>query len=74
MALVNKLIIKILKLKLVILLEYQIMKTFLQKTMVPNWSEEVFGIKNVKNTVSWTYVISDFKGEEIDWKFYEKEL
>ena len=47
-----------------ILLEYQIMKTFLQKTMVPNWSEEVFGIKNVKNT--WTYVISDFKGEEID--------
>ena len=31
---------------------------------VPNWSEEVFVIKNVKNTVPWTYVISDFKGEK----------
>ena len=28
-----------------------------------NWSEEVFVIKKVKNTVSWTYVISDAKGE-----------
>ena len=25
----------------------------------PNWSEEVFLIKEVKNTVSWTYVIND---------------
>ena len=39
---------------------------------VPNWSEEVFVIKNVKNTVPWTYVISDFKGEEIVGTFYEK--
>ena len=41
---------------------------------VPNWSEEVFVIKNIKNTVPWTYVISDFKGEEIVGTFYEKEL
>ena len=33
-----------------------------------------FVIKNVKNTVPWTYVISDFKGEEIIRTFYEKEL
>ena len=38
-----------------------------------------FGLKkflwsNVKNTVPWTYVISDFKGEEIVGTFYEKEL
>ena len=26
------------------------------------------------NTVPWTYVISDFKGEEIVGTFYEKEL
>ena len=26
-----------------------------------NWSEEAFVIKIVKNTVPWTYVISDFK-------------
>ena len=35
------------------------------KNYVPNWSEEVFVIKNVKNTKTWTYVISDLKGEEI---------
>ena len=45
-----------------------------ESTYVPNWSEEVFVIKNVKNTVPWTYVISDFKGEEIVGTFYEKEL
>ena len=31
-------------------------------------------IKKVKNTVPWTYVISDLKGEEIIRTFYEKEL
>ena len=31
-------------------------------------------MKNVKNTVPWTYVISDLKGEEIIGAFYEKEL
>ena len=29
---------------------------------------------NVKNTVPWTYVISDLKGEEIIWTFYENKL
>ena len=33
-----------------------------------------FVIKTIKNTVSWTYVISDLKGEEIVRTFYEKEL
>ena len=32
---------------------------------MPNWSEEVFVIKKVKNTVPWTYVINDLNGEEI---------
>ena len=31
-------------------------------------------IKNVKNTVPWTYVISDLNGEEIVGTFYGKEL
>ena len=44
------------------------------KGYVPNWSEEVFVIKKVKNTLPWTYVISDIKGEEIVGTFYEKEL
>ena len=38
-----------------------------------NWSEKVLVIKNVKNTVLWTYVINDFNGEEIVGTFYEKE-
>ena len=28
----------------------------------------------IKNTVSWTYVISDHKGDEIVGTFYKKEL
>ena len=60
---------------LVILLEYQNRKVFLEKGYTPNWPEEVFVIKEVKNTVPWTYVIiSDLNREEIVRKFYEKEL
>ena len=44
------------------------------KGYFPNWSEEFSLIKKVKNTVPWTYVISDLKGEEIVRTFYEKEL
>ena len=31
-------------------------------------------IKKVNNTVPWTYVIEDLKGQEIVGKFYKKEL
>ena len=34
------------------------------KICVPNWSEEVFVIKKVKNIVLWTYFINDINGEE----------
>ena len=44
------------------------------KGYMPNWSEEVFIISKIKNTVPWTYVINDFNGEEIIGTFYEKEL
>ena len=47
---------------------------FFAKGSTPNWSEEVFVIKKVKNTVPWTYVINDLNGEEITGTFYEKEL
>ena len=49
-------------------------KSIFAKGYVPNWSEEIFGIKKVKNILPWTYVISDLDGEEIDGAFYEKEL
>ena len=49
-------------------------KNIFTKSFVPNWSEEVFAINKVKNTVPWTYVISDLTGEEIVGTFCEKEL
>ena len=49
-------------------------KNIFAKCYVPNSYEEVFVIKKVKNTVPWTYVISDVKGEEIVGMFCEKEL
>ena len=57
--------IKILNLKLVILLEYQNIKSFFAKIYIPNWSEKVYVIKKFKNTVQSTYAISDFKGKKI---------
>ena len=55
-----------------ILLEYQNAKNFFAKGCTPNWSEEVFMIKKVKNTVLWAYVISDLNGEKFVGTFYEK--
>ena len=49
-------------------------KNIFAKGYTPNWSEEVFVIKKVKNTVPWTSVINDLNGEEIMGTFYEKEL
>ena len=49
-------------------------KNIFAKGYMPNWSEEVFVIKKVKNTIPWTYVINDLSGEEIIGTFYEKEL
>ena len=47
-------------------------KNIFAKGYTPNWSEEVFVIKKVKNTVPWTYVINDLNGDEIIGTFYEK--
>ena len=49
-------------------------KNIFAKGYAPNWSEEVFVINKIKNTVPWTYVINDLNGEEITGRFYEKEL
>ena len=49
-------------------------KNIFAKGYTQNWSEKVFVIKEVKNTVSWTYVINYLNGEKITGTFYEKEL
>ena len=65
MTLVKKIIRKVVNLKLVVLLEYQNIETIFAKEYVRNSSAEVFHITKVKNTDSWTYVISYLKDEEI---------
>ena len=46
-------------------------KNVFAKAYVPNWSEEIFVIKKVKNTVPCRYVITDLKGEKNVGTFYE---
>ena len=49
-------------------------KNVFAKGYTQNWSEEIFVVSKIKNTVPWTYVISDLNGEPITGSFYEKEL
>ena len=49
-------------------------KNIFAKEYTPNWSEEIFIVSRINNTVPWTYVISDMNGEDITGSFYEKEL
>ena len=48
-------------------------KNIFAKGYAPNWSEEIFIVNKVKNTVPWIYVINDLNGEEILGSFYEKK-
>ena len=49
-------------------------KNVFAKGYTPNWSDESFIVRKIKNTVPWTYVISNLNREEIVGSFYEKEL
>ena len=49
-------------------------KNIFARSYTPNWSEEIFVIKKVKNTVPWTCVINDLNREEIIGTLYEKEF
>ena len=49
-------------------------KNIFAKGYTQNWSEVVFFVSKTKNTVPWTYVISDLNGEKIAGSFYEKVL
>ena len=49
-------------------------KNIFAKGYIQNWSEGVFVISKIKNTVPWTYAINDLNVEEIIGSFCEKEL
>ena len=47
-------------------------KNIFAKGYTKNCSEEIFVVSKTKNTVPWTYVISDLNGEPIIESFYKK--
>ena len=49
-------------------------KNIFAKGYTSNWSKEAFVIKEVKNTVPWTYVINDLNGEELLEHFIKKNF
>ena len=49
-------------------------KNIFPKRYIPNWSEEVFVIKKVKNMLPQKYVVSDLNGKEIFGTFYENKF
>ena len=71
---IQKIIRKVLNLKLMIMLEYQNIKRFLQKAMFQIGLRKVLMIKKVKNTVLWKYVISDLNSEEIVGEYYRNKI
>ena len=72
--LIRKIIRKVLNIKLVVMLEYQNIKIFLQKAMFQIGIKKRLLLQKLKKTVLWTYVISDLNGEEISGTFYKKEF
>ena len=49
-------------------------KNIFAKGYMPNWSEKVFVVDKMKNTVPRTYIINDLNDEEITVTFFENEL
>ena len=49
-------------------------KSNFAKGYAPNWYEEAYVIKKIKNTVPYIYTLNDLNGEQIIGTFYEKEL
>ena len=47
-------------------------KNIFAKGYAPNWSQEIFVVERIKNTVPWTYEISDLNEEEIVGSFMKK--
>jgi hypothetical protein len=49
-------------------------KTVFKKGYTQNWSNEIFKIIKVQNTIPKTYLLEDFNGEAILGGFYKEEL
>ncbi|ODM88779.1 putative uncharacterized transposon-derived protein F54H12.3 [Orchesella cincta] len=49
-------------------------KLLFEKSATYNWTEEVFKIAKIQDTVPWTYRLVDENGEQIAGSFYEEQL
>ena len=49
-------------------------KKVFEKGYTTRWTEEIFTIKEIRETNPITYILEDLKGEEIKGTFYEPEL
>ena len=49
-------------------------KGLFEKGYLPNWSEEIYKVVEVKNTKPYTYILEDSSGELIVGSFYNEEL
>ena len=67
---IKKLMIKILKFKVGDHVRISKYKNIFAEGYTPNWSEEIFVVKEVKNTAPWTYVTNDLNGEEFIRKLF----
>jgi len=49
-------------------------KKIFEKGYLPNWSEELYVVSQVKNTNPFTYIVNDLNGDLIAGSFYTEEL
>src|SRR5206468_10896755 len=49
-------------------------KAIFEKGYLPNWSEELYIVNNVQETIPITSKVKNLLDEEIEGSFYEKEL
>jgi len=50
------------------------LKEIFAKSYLPNWSEEIFTVDQIKNTIPLTYILRDTSEEIIAGSFYNEEL
>ena len=49
-------------------------KALFEKGYLPNWSEALYVVHEVKKTIPYTYTVKDMNGEIIAGSFYTEEL
>ena len=51
-----------------------VLKDTFEKSYIINWSDRIYTIKKVKNTLPYTYIVQDDRGKVHKGSFYEQDL